>query len=112
MSEMWLRQGSVNRLPTAARLFWKAAKTSTIKAANLPMRRTLIEPTVLAHRALREVVVRVAATTVVVGVPAVVVVGPAVAAVADSIILMFEKRTARIKQSAFLFPGKVAIYSA
>jgi hypothetical protein len=57
------------------------------------------------------VVVRVAATTVVVGVPAAVVVDLVAAAVDASIIETFEKRTARIRQSALLFLRNAASLS-
>ena len=101
-SEMWLQQGSVNPLPTAARLCSRAVTTSTMKAANLRIRRISIALMVRVLQVRLAVVVPVAATTVVVDVPAAVVVDLVVAAVDASIILMIEKR-AVMKQSAFLF---------
>lgn len=111
MSERSLRQGSVNPPPMAARLFWKAAMTSTMKVANPRMRPTSIAQTVRVLPVRPAVVVRVAAITVVVGVPVAVVVDLAVVAVDARIILMIEKR-AVTKQSAFLFPGNPAAPSA
>ena len=72
-----------------------------MKAASPRMRPTSIVQTAHVLPVHLAVVVRVAATTVVVGVPVAVVVDLAVAAVDASIILMIEKR-AVMKQSAFL----------
>lgn len=110
MSEMWLRQESVNPPRTAAQLFWRAETTSTRRAANLPMHPTSIEPIVLVLPARPAVVVLVAATTGVVVVPVAAVVGLVVAAGVASIILMIEKR-AVMKQSAFLFLGNATVLS-